>query len=51
MRAYWVYMLASQPRGTLYIGVTNGLIKRVEEHRAGIGSKFTAKYKVHRLVW
>ena len=51
MQAYWVYMLASQPRGTLYIGVTNGLIKRVEEYRAGIGSKFTAKYKVHRLVW
>jgi putative endonuclease len=35
----------------LYIGVTNGLIKRVDEHRAGIGSKFTMKYKVHRLVW
>ena len=51
MRAYWVYMLASQPRGTLYIGVTNGLIKRIDEHRAGIGSKFTAKYKVYRLVW
>ncbi len=51
VRAYWVYSLASQPRGTLYIGVTNGLIKRVEEHRAGVGSKFTAKYKVHRLVW
>ncbi len=51
MSAYWVYILASQPRGTLYIGVTNGLIKRVEEHRAGVGSKFTAKYKVHRLVW
>jgi putative endonuclease len=38
MRAYWVYILASKPRGTLYIGVTNGIIKRVEEHRAGIGS-------------
>jgi putative endonuclease len=51
MRAYWVYILASQPRGTLYIGVTNGVIKRVDEHRAGIGSKFTTKYTVHRLVW
>ena len=51
MHAYWVYILASQPRGTLYIGVTNGLIKRVDEHRAGIGSKFTRRYKIHRLVW
>ncbi|MDX2203442.1 MAG: GIY-YIG nuclease family protein [Hyphomicrobiaceae bacterium] len=51
MRVYWVYILASQPRGTLYIGVTNGLIKRIDEHRAGVGSKFTAQYKVHRLVW
>ena len=51
MRAYRVYMLASHPLGTLYIGVTDGLIKRLEEHRAGIGAKCTAKYKVHRLVW
>ena len=51
MNAYWAYILASQPRGTLYIGVTNGLVRRVEQHRAGVGSKFTAKYKVHRLVW
>ena len=51
MRGYWVYMLASQPRGTLYIGVTNGLIVRVEEHRAGQGSLFTSKYKVFMLVW
>jgi putative endonuclease len=51
MQAYWTYMLASKPHGTLYIGVTNGLIRRVEQHRAGIGSGFTRKYKVHRLVW
>ena len=51
MHAYWVYILASQPRGTLYIGVTNGLIRRVDEHRAGIGAKFTRHYKVHLLVW
>jgi putative endonuclease len=44
-------MLASRPRGTLYIGVTNGLVTRVEQHRAGVGSAFTRKYKVHRLVW
>ncbi|MFM9942866.1 MAG: GIY-YIG nuclease family protein [Hyphomicrobiaceae bacterium] len=51
MLGYFVYILASQPHGTLYIGVTNGLIRRVEEHRAGVASKFTAKYKVHMLVW
>ena len=50
-QSYWVYLLASQPRGTLYIGVTNNIIGRVEQHRAGTGSAFTAKYKLHRLVW
>jgi putative endonuclease len=51
MRSYWTYILASKPRGTLYIGVTNGLIHRVEQHRAGKGSAFTRKYGVHTLVW
>jgi len=51
MRSYWTYILASKPRGTLYIGVTNGLPSRVEQHRAGIGSAFTRKYHVHNLVW
>jgi putative endonuclease len=44
-------MLASKPRGTLYIGVTNNIIRRVEQHRAGLGSAFTRKYKIHSLVW
>jgi putative endonuclease len=47
---YWVYILASQPHGTLYIGVTNDILGRTEAHRAGKGAKFTAKYKVHLLV-
>jgi putative endonuclease len=51
MRSYWTYMLASKPRGTLYIGVTNGLPTRIEQHRTGKGSKFTRKYGVHSLVW
>jgi len=51
MRTYFVYMLASKPYGTLYIGVTNDIIGRVEQHRAGTGSKFTSRYKVHTLVW
>jgi putative endonuclease len=51
VRGYWVYILASKSRGTLYIGVTNGLIFRVEQHKAGKGSSFTRKHKVNRLVW
>ena len=51
MRSYWTYILANQPRGTLYIGVTNGLIQRIEQHRAGAGSVFTRRYDVHTLVW
>lgn len=51
MRCFWVYILASKPRGTLYIGVTNGLPRRVEQHRRGEGSSFTRRYHVHLLVW
>lgn len=49
--SYWTYMLASKPRGTIYVGVTNNIIERVEQHRKGVGSAFTRKYKVHGLVW
>ena len=49
--AYFVYMLASRKRGTLYIGVTNDLARRVSEHRDGTASGFTRKYRVHRLVY
>jgi putative endonuclease len=51
VRSYWVYILASKPHGTLYIGVTNGLIRRVEQHREGKASSFTHRYRVHLLVW
>jgi putative endonuclease len=51
MRSYWTYILTSRPRGTLYIGVTNGLIQRIEQHRAGTGSAFMRRYRVHTLVW
>jgi putative endonuclease len=47
---YYVYILASGRYGTLYIGVTNNLQTRLEQHRAGHGSKFVTEYKVHRLV-
>jgi len=49
--AYFVYIMASQHHGTLYIGVTNNLIRRVYEHREKITPGFTAKYNVNRLVW
>jgi len=48
---YFVYILASQRNGTLYIGVTNDLRTRLEQHRIGLGSEFVKKYAVHRLVY
>ena len=48
---YSVYILASQRHGTLYIGVTNSLRTRLEQHRRGDGSEFAAQYGVHRLVY
>ncbi len=47
----YVYMTASQKRGTIYIGVTNSLARRIPEHKEGVGSRFTARYGVRRLVW
>ncbi|QQN64728.1 GIY-YIG nuclease family protein [Bradyrhizobium diazoefficiens] len=48
---YYVYILASGHHGTLYIGITNSLQKRLEEHRSGKGSKFVKRYGVYRLVY
>ena len=48
---YCVYILASRRNGTLYIGVTNSLHRRLAEHRTGIGSLFVKKYGIHRLVY
>jgi putative endonuclease len=48
---YYVYFLASRRYGTIYIGVTNNLGKRLAEHRAGKGSKFVREYGVLRLVY
>jgi putative endonuclease len=50
-RSYWVYILASGLGGTLYIGVTNDLVRRAYEHRMGLAEGFTKKYRVHRLVY
>ena len=48
---YYVYILASKPNGTLYIGVTNNIARRVWEHKQGLVEGFTKKYAVHRLVY
>jgi putative endonuclease len=48
---YYVYILASRRYGTLYIGITNNLPLRLEQHRTGRGSEFVRKYGVHRLVY
>lgn len=48
---YHVYILASRRHGTLYIGITNSLRKRLEQHRNGEGSSFVKRYGVFRLVY
>jgi putative endonuclease len=48
---YFVYLLASEPHGTLYVGVTGNLAGRIAEHRDGLRDGFTKKYGVHHLVW
>ena len=49
--SYFVYILASQRNGTLYVGVTNDLVRRIHEHREKLVEGFTARYEVSRLVW
>ena len=48
---FYVYILTSQPHGTLYIGKTNDLQRRIWEHKCRAVPGFTAKYGVDRLVW
>jgi len=46
-----VYILASKRNGTLYIGVTSELVKRIWEHKNDMVEGFSKRYGVHRLVW
>ena len=51
MKQYYIYILASKKNGTLYIGVTNDLVRRISEHKNGINEGFTKKYNVKNLVY
>jgi putative endonuclease len=48
---YWVYILASRRHGTIYIGVTNDLVRRVYQHKNKLIKGFSSQYGVARLVW
>ena len=49
--AYYVYLLASKKYGTLYIGVTNDIVRRIHEHKSKVVAGFSKRYSVDRLVW
>ncbi|HJD60439.1 MAG TPA: GIY-YIG nuclease family protein [Rickettsia endosymbiont of Omalisus fontisbellaquei] len=48
---YWVYILCSNKQGTLYIGITNNIIRRAYEHKQKIIKGFTSKYNITKLVY
>ena len=50
MKQYYVYIMTNKS-GTLYIGVTNDLIRRMYEHKQGIGGQFTTRYRITRLLY
>ena len=47
----WVYLMTNRPNGTLYVGVTDDLVRRVWEHREGVVDGFTKRYALKRLVY
>jgi len=51
MNEYFIYILASRRNGTLYVGLTCNLKKRIWEHKNGFVSSFTKKYRVYQLVY
>ncbi len=51
VKQYFVYMLASKRNGTLYLGMTSNLLKRVYEHKNNLIEGFTKRYNVHTLVY
>ncbi len=51
LHRYYVYFVSNKNRTTFYVGVTNSIARRANEHAAGRGSGFTAKYNCHDLVY
>lgn len=51
MKSYYAYILASKWNGTLYIGITSNLLRRIWEHKNNLDESFTKKYDVHMLVY
>ncbi len=51
MKGGWIYFLTNRPNGTLYVGVTNDLARRISEHKSGATGGFTKKYYLKRLVY
>ena len=50
-KRWYVYIITNYKNTVLYIGVTNNLQRRINEHRQGIGSKFSKKYRLYKLIW
>jgi len=50
MKSYWIYILASRPRGTLYVSMTSDLVRRIYEHREGLAEGFTKEHGLKMLV-
>ena len=51
MKGGWVYLMTNKRDGTLYLGVTSNLARRIWEHREGVIDGFTKTYDLKRLVW
>jgi putative endonuclease len=49
--SYYVYILASRKDGTIYVGITNDIVRRIYEHRTKVVPGFTSTYNITRLVW
>ena len=50
-KTYCVYIMTNKRNSTLYTGVTNNLLRRVHEHKRGVGNKFTNRYRINKLVY